>query len=255
MKQTEFSATKNNFMASNDQIILRRILEEQKQEGSLGVSPDKDFEVFVAEQVTKDFDLSYDEIIAGVLGDSRDGGIDSIYCLINGDLVREDTDASTVKRSALVELYLTQAKTHVGFGEYAIEKFRSMATDLLDLSHDLSDFKSSYADEILVSLARFREIYQTLVAKSRSLRSCLHMPVWATRAILTQKLNVRLNNCQSRCRGCSRGVNSRSAFLALLDADPEPTEAAKRAAAEYKKGRHVGGKYYFTLISNLPTSI
>ncbi len=48
---------------------------------------------------------------------------------------------------------------------------------------------------------------------------------------------------------------ARDAFLALLDADPEPTEAAKRAAAEYKKGRHVGGKYYFTLISNLPTSI
>ncbi len=39
----------------------------------------------------------------------------------------------------------------------------------------------------------------------------------------------------------------RDIFLALLDADPEPTEAAKKAAAEYNKGRHEGEKYYFQL--------
>ena len=39
----------------------------------------------------------------------------------------------------------------------------------------------------------------------------------------------------------------RDIFLALLDADPEPTEAAKKAAAEYNKGRYEGEKYYFQL--------
>ena len=37
----------------------------------------------------------------------------------------------------------------------------------------------------------------------------------------------------------------RDAFLALLDADPEPTEALKKAAAEYNKGHHVGDEYHF----------
>lgn len=39
----------------------------------------------------------------------------------------------------------------------------------------------------------------------------------------------------------------RGIFLALLDADPEPTEAAKKAAAEYNEGWHIGGEYHFQL--------
>lgn len=39
----------------------------------------------------------------------------------------------------------------------------------------------------------------------------------------------------------------RDIFLALLDAAPEPTEAAKKAAAEYNKGWHEGNVYHFQL--------
>ncbi len=37
----------------------------------------------------------------------------------------------------------------------------------------------------------------------------------------------------------------RDIFLALLDSNPEPNEALKAAAAEYKKGRRVGAEYHF----------
>ena len=37
----------------------------------------------------------------------------------------------------------------------------------------------------------------------------------------------------------------RNAFLALLDADHEPNEALKAAAAEYKKGWREGEVYHF----------
>lgn len=39
----------------------------------------------------------------------------------------------------------------------------------------------------------------------------------------------------------------RDIFLALLDADPETTEAAKKAAAEFNKGWHEGDVYHFQL--------
>lgn len=38
---------------------------------------------------------------------------------------------------------------------------------------------------------------------------------------------------------------ARDAFLALLDADHEPNEALKAAAAEYRKGWHDGEVYHF----------
>ncbi len=37
----------------------------------------------------------------------------------------------------------------------------------------------------------------------------------------------------------------RDIFLALLEADLEPTEAAKEAAARFNQGRHNGAKYHF----------
>lgn len=37
----------------------------------------------------------------------------------------------------------------------------------------------------------------------------------------------------------------RDIFLALMDADPEPTEAAKKAAARFNKGWHEGKAYHF----------
>ena len=37
----------------------------------------------------------------------------------------------------------------------------------------------------------------------------------------------------------------RDIFLALLEADPEPTEAAKEAAARFNQGRHDGARYHF----------
>ncbi len=38
----------------------------------------------------------------------------------------------------------------------------------------------------------------------------------------------------------------RDIFLALLEANPEPTEAAKEAAVRFNQGRHDGAKYHFT---------
>ncbi len=79
-------------MPSNDQIILNQVLEETKSERAPEMSDADYFELFTAEQVLKDYDLSYDETQDGVVGDGGDGGIDSIHVFINGVLLHEDTD-------------------------------------------------------------------------------------------------------------------------------------------------------------------
>ncbi len=65
-------------MVMNSRIILDTILEQQRQ----AVDPDSDlgtfFEFFTAQQSLKDFDLSYEEIESGMVGNGGDGGIDSI---------------------------------------------------------------------------------------------------------------------------------------------------------------------------------
>ena len=59
--------------------------------------------IFSAEQALKEFDLSYDEIDSGLVGDGGDGGIDALYLLVNGQLVKEEWDFSELKRNIAVE--------------------------------------------------------------------------------------------------------------------------------------------------------
>ena len=74
-------------MTTNDRIILDEVLKQRQMEIDPNTDPSSFFELFTAEQVLKDFDLSYDEIESGLVGDGGDGGIDAIYLLVNGDLV------------------------------------------------------------------------------------------------------------------------------------------------------------------------
>ena len=74
-------------MTTNSQIILDGVLKQRQTETDPDADPATFFEFFTAQQILKDFDLSYDEIEYGLVGAGGDGGVDSIYLLVNGDLV------------------------------------------------------------------------------------------------------------------------------------------------------------------------
>ena len=155
---------------SNDRIILDEILEQQHKARAPTLTASKYFEVFVTEQVLKDYDLSDEEIESGIIGDSGDGGIDSIYLFVNGELVREDFDPSHVKKDALVELVVIQAKTSAGFSETPVERFITVSDDILDLAKPVASLKSVYNADLLEAIERFRHTYKALAAKFPTLR-------------------------------------------------------------------------------------
>jgi hypothetical protein len=64
-------------MATNDGIILDQVLERQRQTLAPGLDAAAYFEVLTAEQLLKDYDLSYDEIESGIVAGGGDGGIDA----------------------------------------------------------------------------------------------------------------------------------------------------------------------------------
>ena len=66
-------------MSENDRIVLKAVLAEQKATKAPELSDNAYFEIFTAEHILKDFDLSYDEIQSGQVGAGGDGGIDSMY--------------------------------------------------------------------------------------------------------------------------------------------------------------------------------
>jgi len=157
-------------MSVNDQIILGTVLDQKRAELAPELSEPAFFEVFVAEQVLKDYDLSYDELQAGSVGGGGDGGIDGIYIFVNGDLVQEDTDISGLKKDVTIELVIIQAKTSAGFGEPAVDRLIAVTEDLLDLSHDLSKYSAVYNEAVRSAITLFRRVYEALAARFPKLR-------------------------------------------------------------------------------------
>lgn len=152
-------------MSANDLILLNQLLDQRLSEVGQGLSDEEFFEIFSAEQVLKDDDLSYEELSSGIVDGGGDGGIDSIYFFINGILFNEELDVSSLKKGTKLRLVLIQSKTSEGFSETAIEKVISSARDLFDLNKTITELSAVYNKDIVEKIDRFRNTYLTLVSK------------------------------------------------------------------------------------------
>ena len=157
-------------MTTNDRIILDEVLKQRQIEVDPDAEASSFFEFFTAEQVLKDFDLSYDEIESGLVGDGGDGGIDAIYLLVNGDLVQEDSDYGHLKRDLTIDLIILQSKTHSGFQETPIERFVTVSNDFFDLSKEASTLSGVYNERLIVSIQSFHDLYQQLASSFPTLK-------------------------------------------------------------------------------------
>jgi len=152
-------------LSNNDQIILEKILEQQRAERAPGLAPSKYFELFVAEQLLKHHDLSYDEIESGLVDGGGDGGVDGFFVFANGELVREDSDLSALKRDVVIETVIFQAKTEGAFRERALDTLAATLRDLFDLSQPLEKFTGAYNKELLAAADLFRDAVGKLATR------------------------------------------------------------------------------------------
>lgn len=147
---------------TNDQIILEKIIQEKCAESEDTLTVTEYFEIYTASEILKDHDLTYDEISYGIVGSGGDGGIDSIYTFLNGELIKEDTEINTNQKKNDIELVVIQSKTTPSFGEDAVIKFRESADDLLNLANNPDDYSSRYNADLIEKSKLFRDTYSIL---------------------------------------------------------------------------------------------
>lgn len=145
-------------MPTNDQIILKQLLEDRKTNLAANVAEAFYFDIFSAEQVLKDYEPSYDDLEEGIIDGGGDGGIDSIYIVINGELIHPDTDLVKFQGDVAVDLIIIQSKKTDGFSEDAIHRFDASALCLLDLSQNLNSLSPLYNSGLLTIIEKFRDV-------------------------------------------------------------------------------------------------
>ncbi|WP_028958269.1 AIPR family protein [Sulfitobacter sp. 20_GPM-1509m] len=156
-------------MSANAKQILGDIVEQRRQESMPERSLQDFFEIFSAEQITKDYGLNFEELEACVVDGEHDGGIDSVFVFVNGDLILEDTDVDSYKKNIVIDLIVIQSKTSGGFSEDPINKLKPSLENLLDLTADYGHF-SQYNQQVKNIFDRFRSTYRALASKFPALR-------------------------------------------------------------------------------------
>ena len=167
----EKNIVEGTVMSKNAQILLENLIEQEfKRNESYGNESDY-FEFFSASQVLKNQDLSDDEIENGIVGKGNDGGCDSIYMFLNNLLINADhvEDISASKDSVL-EMIILQAKKTNSFGEDAIMKWKTIVSNLLDLSNTITDFSPRYNTDVLEIFTTFRDLYARLITSRVKLK-------------------------------------------------------------------------------------
>jgi hypothetical protein len=146
-------------MGVNDVIALDANFsswQSERMPGLAGVDP---FEYYCVDQFLKPYDVSDDELRAGLVGGGNDGGADSVHFFVNRRLVQDDTKLDP-KTTLRVNLLIMQVKQTQGFSPNEINKLVFFTDDLLDLSRQ--KYNTTYNANVLEVMRVFKNQYQQI---------------------------------------------------------------------------------------------
>jgi hypothetical protein len=160
-------------MQDTDITVLDEILAQRKVEHDSTSKDAEFFEFFTAQQVLRDYQLDPEEIKSGVVGQSTqskspgtDGGIDAMYLLVNGRLIRDLDQAKELKglkQNIVFDVIILQSSLETGFNLKRLLRLKDTSENIFRIERLTESFSEKYNEELLDCIARFREAHRALI--------------------------------------------------------------------------------------------
>lgn len=157
-------------MAKNDKILIDGIIDERVANKIPSEKRGEVFEYFAFEQILKDYDLSYEELISGTVDGQNDGGIDGFYVFINGHLLVDLDKFNWPKTGSFLELWIITCKHHDTFKQAPLDNLVASLVELFDLSIENENLKGDYSDIILNQRNTFKKAYRKVSPRLSSFK-------------------------------------------------------------------------------------
>lgn len=151
-------------MAKNDVILIDNILQERKDGGIPSMNIGEVFEFFSSEQILKDFDLTTEELLKGIVDGKDDGGIDSFYIFVNGALLVNLDSFSWPRKNCEISVYIITARHRNSFEQDVLNNECASISELFDLGLDNCELKGAYNSEVLFKRRIFIDAYKKLAS-------------------------------------------------------------------------------------------
>jgi hypothetical protein len=201
-------------MARNDVVLLDAVI-DQRMATEAPADRSEVFELFVLEQVLKEFDLSREQVEEGWTDGSSDGGIDGFYTLVKGRSIDDPEGFAWPRIGAEVDVFLVTCKHSDSFQQAPLDALLASFQELFDLTR--VDLSGNYSSAILQARTLFQTVFRQLSIRLPTFR--FHV-VYACRGS-TDKLGQSIT---------ARGAQIEALFLDLFSGctcDFEPLGAAE----------------------------
>jgi hypothetical protein len=149
-------------MSANDVILLADMIDrDPSQTGSVASAAEQET-YFTAKHYLRHYKPTHDDLMAGIVDGSQDGGLDGIYIYANRLCIRDDVPLSALGRGAQLELFILQVKNSKGFQEPAIDKMIVTLPRVLDFGRDEAHLAKTLNSKVIEVTRRFLEAYRNL---------------------------------------------------------------------------------------------
>lgn len=162
-------------MQHTDFAVLTEILTQRKSEQAVHMKEDEFFEFFTAQQALREHQLDPEEISSGIVGQSTqsespgtDGGIDAMYLLVNGRLIRDLEQAEELKnqkQNVVLDVVIVQSSLESGFALQRVLRLKDTSESIFRVERSPSEFSEHYNEPLLDCIARFRAAHRALITK------------------------------------------------------------------------------------------
>lgn len=230
-------------MAKNDIILIDNIIQDR----ILGLLPSANegevFEYLSSEQVLKDFDLTKDEILSGIVDGKDDGGIDSFFIFVNGSLLTDLDSFPMPKKSCEITVVLITSKHHKTFEQVVLNNQYATISELFDLSKSDIELQGAYNPDIMEKRRLFVGAYKKTASAldklsfelfyvSRGDASIVGENIVARAEQIKSKFGELFSNCQTEY-----SFYGSSELLALYRKKPEfELELSHSGIISYNRG-------------------
>lgn len=133
----------------NDAILLDYIV---------GNNDGKNFESFCLQQYFKNYDLSSEEIVNGIIDGCDDAGIDAIFLFCNDILINDNISKEMLSNVIKYEIYIVTSKHDDSFKEAPIDSLFGTLIEFFDLTKENDDLISNYNADLLYKRNMFIKI-------------------------------------------------------------------------------------------------
>ena len=152
---------------TNNQILLESSLEDCGTSNDIK-GKNEIFDLFSVEQVTKNFEISSEEINDSLIDGGSDGGIDAILFFCNKASFSDISSLKDKGKGIIAEIKIIQIKNSEKIDEDVLTRLTSSLGDIFDLQKDLK--KENYRPDFIEKALLIREVWKYVSTKHEKLK-------------------------------------------------------------------------------------